>query len=397
MMVSAVVLLLTISMHAQAQLTAVPEPFQGSTPASTYSIKYDDVNGLLSKTVVVTGRSTREKAAPPKEKTGTRMRQTIKRATANEANRFYYENFEGDPEATAILHHVRKSLEVIPEQVPLGAFSRNEQLAFWLNLYNITLIDEIAKIYPKRNLKKVISGKKSILNDKVLTVAGIPLSLNDIEYILRINYKNDPLVIYGLYQGIIGGPNIRRAAYTGSNVYQALEDNAEEFVNSNRGTYSKDAKTFRVSSLYERNEAFFADDAALKKHLLRYVQSPEREELEASSRIKRDIDDWSVTDLYGSSRDLGGSMADSKVALLDSVSGSVEVDHGESVSTNFSSASSGVVSKNPSDKRFSPDLMIRLQEINARRDATAKGNATVTVEELGTVETAPADSDKDDN
>jgi len=395
---TASLVLLAFSMVAHAKLTEVPEPFKGANPDSTFSIKYDDVNDLLRSTVVNTGRSSRERAEPSRAKTGTRMKQTIKRATVNEGNRFYFEVFEGNDEATAILHNVRKSLEIVPEQVPLGAFSSNEQLAYWLNLYNITLIDEIAKIYPKRNLKKVLEGSKSILDDKVLTVAGVPLSLNDIEFILRDNYNSDPLIIYGLYQGIIGGPNIRRVAYSGSNVYQALQDNAEEFVNSNRGTYAKDESTFRVSSLYERDAAFFANDEALKKHLLRFLQSPEVDELQSASRIKRDIDDWTITDLYGSSRDLGGSMADSKVALLDSVQGSQPGESiGTSVSTNFSAASSAVISKSPTDKRFSPDLMIRLQEINARRDQTARGNARVTVEELGTVEVEPADPDKDEN
>lgn len=395
--VIASLLLLSLSTVAHAKITSVPEPFKDATAGSTYSIKYDDVNELLRKAVVNTGRSTREKAEPTRAKTGTRMKQTIKRATANEANRFYFEAFEGDDDATEFLHHVRKSLEIIPSQVPLGAFSRNEQLAYWLNLYNITLIDEIAKIYPKRNLKKVVSGKKSILDNQVLTVADIPLSLNDIEFILRENYNGDPLIIYGMFQGIIGGPNIRRVAYSGSNVYQALQDNAEEFVNSNRGTYAKDEKTFRVSSLYERDSAFFASDEALKKHLLSFVQSPELEELKSSSRIKRDIDDWTIVDLHGSSRDLGSSFADSKAALLDSFQGSQPDGSGGTVSTNFSAASSMIISNAPSDKRFSPDLMVRLQEINARRDQTAKGNATVTVEELGTVDVAPADSDKDDN
>src|SRR5690554_3718758 len=218
------IVLLAVSAGAGAKMTAVPEPFQSANPDSSFSIKYDDVNGLLNRLVVNTGRSSREKSAPTTAKTGTRMKLKVKRATVNEGNRFYYEVFSGDDEAKAVLSHVRKSLEIVPEQVPLGAFSRNEQLAYWLNLYNVTLLDEIVKIYPRRNLKKVLVGKKSILDEKVLTVSGVPLSLNDIEFILRQNYAGDPLVLYGLYQGIIGGPNIRKVAYTGSNVYAALEE-----------------------------------------------------------------------------------------------------------------------------------------------------------------------------
>ena len=88
-------------------------------------------------------------------------------------------------------------------------------------------LDEVVKEYPRQNLKRLFRGKNSMFEKKLLTVAGVPLSLNDIQFtILKQNYDSNPLVIYGLYQGIIGGPNIRKTAYTGANVWRALENNA---------------------------------------------------------------------------------------------------------------------------------------------------------------------------
>ncbi len=82
-----------------------------------------------------------------------------------------------------------------------------------------------SQVYPIAELEDLIEGEEAFLAKKSLTVAGIPLSLNDIEFtILRQNYDGDPLIIYGLYQGNIGGPNIRKAAYTGTNVYADLID-----------------------------------------------------------------------------------------------------------------------------------------------------------------------------
>src|SRR5210317_1040037 len=127
-----------------------------------------------------------------------------------------YKNDEGAMQA---LQDVRDNLEALPSEAPLQYFTRNEQLAYWLNLYNFTLLNEVIKVYPKRKLNKLLTGKNSILKEKILTVAGVPLSLNDIQYvILKNNYENNPLVMYGLYQGIIGGPNIRKSAFTGANV-----------------------------------------------------------------------------------------------------------------------------------------------------------------------------------
>lgn len=54
--IGASIVLLAVSVVAHASITSVPEPFQGYSANSTYSIKYDDVNELLKSTVVNTGR-----------------------------------------------------------------------------------------------------------------------------------------------------------------------------------------------------------------------------------------------------------------------------------------------------------------------------------------------------
>ena len=188
--------LVTIGGLAQAAGSGVPEPFQAFDADSKYTINYDDLSGVLKTVVVDVGRSTREVAAPSKAKTGTRMKASVKRSTLNEANRFYFETFKGNDEAKQLLINIQKSLEQLPTEVSLEYFSRDEQLAYWLNLYNVTVLNQVIKEYPIRSLKKIARGKKSFFDKKLLNVAGVSLSLNDIQFnILRHNYDNNPLVI----------------------------------------------------------------------------------------------------------------------------------------------------------------------------------------------------------
>lgn len=301
--------------------SAVPEPFWDFNPNSPYTINYDDVDAILKVLVVDVGKSNREKLPPIQSSTGTRLRTKVKRETANEGNRFYFESFELNEDYKPVLRAVRESLENIPEQIPLQEFSREEQLAYWLNLHNITVLDEIVQIYPERNLKKEITGKDTFFSRKILNVSGVPLSLDDIQHtILRWNYDDNPLVIYGLYQGIIGGPSIRRWAYTGENVYKDLVDNAEEFINSNRGTFAGHGDVFKVSSYYARNRAYFPNwETDLKAHLMRYIEDVQRQQLMDSERLVADIDDWSVTDVYGSEQQIGGSFSNSQAAMLGAI------------------------------------------------------------------------------
>jgi hypothetical protein len=371
--------------------SAVPEPFQGFDEASKYVIKYDDLTALLRTVVVDVGRSTREVAKPSQAKTGTIMKSKIKRTTADEANRFYFETFQDNEAARQLLSTIRDSLEQLPTEVSLEYFSRDEQLAYWLNLYNVTLLNELVDIFPKRNLQKILVGKKSILSKQLLNVAGVPLSLDDIQFtILKNNYDNNPLVIYGLYQGIIGGPNIRKSAYTGNDVWRALKNNATEFINSNRGTYSigDNSDVFEVSSLYDRNRSYFPSfDTDLSAHLLEYLEGYERKMLTNANTLKPGINDWTITSLSGNYREFGGSIANNSAALLDSVSSTV-VSHNEgsgaaTLGASVGYGSSSVASKALAVNRIDPDLLEHLIEINEKRLSTNAINSSVTVEELG--------------
>lgn len=360
----------SINAIASATDSTVPDPFQRFDADSRLTIDYRDLDSLLNAVVLNTGRSDRKKASSSQSQTGTRMKVHVNRATINEGNRFYFEVFNNSPENQQTLRKIRGRLENIPLSTPIEKFSRDEQLAYWINLYNTTLLEEIVSVYPKPELEELLVGENSILSKKNLMVAGVPLSLNDIQFtILKQNYENNPLVIYGLYQGIIGGPNIRKTAYTGKYVYADLIDNAMEFINSNRGTESTRGHVFRVSSLYVRNQVFFPDfDDDLTAHLLAYLEGEERTDLQTATSIRADINDWTVPDLYGSSRNPGGSFATSSAALGGAFSGS---------------SSANINAKSAVASRYSPAVMQRLTELNQKRDEQQTG--VVTVEELDQV------------
>ena len=324
-----------------AAASQVPEPFQGFDEYSKYALSYESLNALLDAVVLDTGRSDRKKAPRQKQKTGTRLTVKVNRWTVNEGNRFYYEAFVDNEKAQLQLDEIKKGIENATAQVGLKIFSRDEQLAYWLNLYNVTLLNEIVKVYPLRDLEQFLYGRDSILDKKLLVVEGVALSLNDIQYtILKQNYDGNPLVIYGLYQGIIGSPNIRRTAYTGKAVYDELTENAVVFINSNRGTAIKNAKKFRVSSFYERNEAFFPNfEADLTAHLSQYLEGEELAALGTATSLDADISDWTITDLGGSRREVGGSLASNRAAMMGAARSASSGNYGISASSAAGSSS----------------------------------------------------------
>lgn len=307
--VSILIVLMTLSASfiAAESNTEKYAKFSEFTANSTLEMDFSIVDQLLHAGVINMGPSTRSYAKRHATSTGTRLSQTVDRATENEANRFFYENLKEEQEKILKL---RKELEAIPTLTPLYQYTKEAQLAYWLNLYKVTLINELAVIYPLNNLKPVLTGEESILDKKILSVDNTQLSLNDIHYrVLPALYPDSALYIYGLHQGIKGSPNIRTKAFTAREVKQKLKENAQEFVNSNRGTqFNAGEGVIRVSSFYERNSQLFPDfNETLKSHLLQFANKSIRERIENATSFNADISNWRITDLYGSirRRDIG--------------------------------------------------------------------------------------------
>jgi len=307
---SCLFLFLVISSKGIAE-NDIPLEFKEASPDSNLKINFDLVNLLLDASVLEMGASKRARGEDEQANTGTRLKQSVNRRTDNEGNKFSYEFFKDNKQRKKLIA-VKSYLENLPLDTPLNLYNKREQLAYWLNLYNVSLINEIVKEYPKRVLKSFLTGKSSIFDQRILNVAGVNLSLNDIQHkILKEQYNSNALILYGLYQGIIGGPDIRKEAFTGKNVYELLEDNAINFVNSNRGTsVNRKLNEVRTSYFYLQNSRYFPNfNNDLKRHLLLYANDDITGEIMLAKELKPNITNWKVTDLYGTTRTFGGGSA----------------------------------------------------------------------------------------
>ncbi len=296
----------------------LPEHWFGSDEQSQIQIRYDDVDHLLQQAVLMSGPPSRKKSSASTATVNTRLKNNFNVLTINAGNKLYFEEFHKKPELRAAVTEIRKSLEAIPASIRLNQLNQKEQLAYWLNLYNLVVIDEINQIYPRKNLKDYVLAPDGLLARKTMQIEGVALSLDDIQHaVLKVNFPDQPLVLYGLYQGYIGSPSIRKHAYTGENVMRALKLNAFDFINSNRGTYP-DRNSFRVAGFYQRNAGYFPDfQSDLREHIKGFLQDAEQPLLAEAELLVTDINDWTVTDIHGSSRSYGSAAHINRAAILD--------------------------------------------------------------------------------
>jgi len=380
---TAIIVLLGLSSVLSAKASSIPEPFRGQDKNSKISISYDDLSQLLKISVMNLGKSKRAKSPDSKAKIGSRMKSKKQSIyTALEGNRFLFRNFKND-ENKAVLTRIRKSLERVPDEVAMSDLNAREQLAFWLNLYNVSLLEQLVAIYPKKDIEDELYSKKGIMQKKFLQVSGLKLSLNDIhKNIILGKFKANPLVIYGLFQGTIGGPNIRNMAYTGDNVIKQLRQNATNFVNSNRGTYKDKKGVLRISNFYDINRQFFPNfKTDIKKHLAYYSDNNYSTFIENAKKVKTNINVTNIADLMGGHREISSSAATNQAAFLGSAAAqgmdqSVMAGCGEGACSGFADPSTGTKSDayrslSVDFGRYSPEEMALLLALKENRNINA--------------------------
>jgi hypothetical protein len=184
-----------------------------------------------------------------------------------------------------------------------ATLARAEQFAFWANLYNAKTLDIVLDHYPVRSIKDIALGGGLLAavtggpwKAKVVAVAGLDLSLDDIEHgILRPVFK-DPRVHYAVNCASIGCPNIGTEPLSADRLDAQLDAAARAFVNHPRGATVGDDGLV-VSSIYSWFKSDFgATDIAVIAHLKRYADKPLAARLRTVSEIADHSYDWSLND-----------------------------------------------------------------------------------------------------
>lgn len=154
-------------------------------------------------------------------------------------------------------------------------YNKNEQMAYWINLYNALTVQLIVSNYPVGSITNLGESALSFgpWDDIVTTVSAQALSLNHIEHsILRPIWK-DPRIHFAVNCASIGCPNLQGTAFTAENLESLLNLGAQDYLNHERGLYlDEDNNTLYLSSIFKwYAEDFGADEAAVIKALASYL------------------------------------------------------------------------------------------------------------------------------
>jgi hypothetical protein len=151
-----------------------------------------------------------------------------------ESGRVDYAAIKAEP--AALQRHLAAITRV--DAATLTTFTRDQQLAFWLNAYNSLVIQSIVDAYPIKRGSLVGLGfpANSIwqipraFSGRRFRIAGRQLSLDDIEHeIIRPGFR-EPRIHMALVCAARGCPPLRSQPYTSNTLEQMLADATRRFV-----------------------------------------------------------------------------------------------------------------------------------------------------------------------
>jgi hypothetical protein len=199
--------------------------------------------------------------------------------------------------------------------------TRNEQIAFWLNAYNVlvlrTAVDSYpaprrSTEYPARSIRQTPGAFERLPH----RVAGRTLTLDQIEQTILSKF-GDPRLYFAIGRGAVGGGRLRSEAFSADILEKQLAEVASECVTraeciqvdgaTNRlmasAIFSWHEKEF-VAAYADKVDPLYANRSPIERAILAFVApkllQTERDFLEKNTfQLAYKPFDWSLNDLTG--------------------------------------------------------------------------------------------------
>ncbi|WP_163834138.1 DUF547 domain-containing protein [Spartinivicinus ruber] len=153
-------------------------------------------------------------------------------------------------------------------------YNKQQQFAYWVNLYNALTVQLVLNNYPVSSIKKLGKGLFSFgpWDDEIIQIAGQAVTLNDIEHRILRPIWQDPRIHYVVNCASFGCPDLASQALTAANQQQVLKAAAKRFINQTKGVSFTKGELI-LSKIYDWYQVDFgANEAAVIKHLQQYAK-----------------------------------------------------------------------------------------------------------------------------
>ena len=206
-----------------------------------------------------------------------------------EANSFFKANVRnGLVDYKAIKNNPEKlnKLIALGKEVRVTTSSPKTYQAFWINAYNVNVINGIVANYPTKSPLDI----KGFFDKTTRDVGGKNITLNDIENkLLRAKFPKEARFHFALVCAGLGCPPIINEAYTPGSLEKQLQRQTVLALNNPKFVRVKGSKV-QLSQIFE----WYKGDFTQEGNEIEYINKYRKEALPAKSKVSYYPYDWTL-------------------------------------------------------------------------------------------------------
>lgn len=188
-------------------------------------------------------------------------------------------------------------LKLISENAPdRKTWSKQEQLAYWINAYNAFTVKLIVDNYPVKSIRDLgpelkIPLIKDVWHYKFFKIGGVESSLDEIEHsILRKEFE-EPRIHFAINCASVSCPPLLNEAFIASKLEAQLDKVTRGFINdSSRNKITAD--NAQISSIF----SWFKGDFTKKGSLIDFLNLYSKWKIKLTAKISHLDYNWNINE-----------------------------------------------------------------------------------------------------
>jgi hypothetical protein len=195
-------------------------------------------------------------------------------------------DYKGFKKDSSLLNNYVKFLS---NTTPKRTWAFEEQLAYFINVYNANTIKLIVDNYPVESIKKIDATISPFLKQFIF-IGDKKFSLATIEKGF-LQKMNEPRMHFAINCASYSCPKLLRDAYTAENVNELMDKAAKEFINSDKNEIS--TTSAKVSEIFKWYKKDFLQQSA---SILDYINQYANTKIDGNIELTYIEYDWSLND-----------------------------------------------------------------------------------------------------
>jgi hypothetical protein len=170
---------------------------------------------------------------------------------------------------------LKSYLRLLEGNEPNELWSKNEQLAYWINAYNAFTIELILRNYPIKSINDIgalikIPFINSPWDIKFINIGEEEKDLNNIEHGIIRKKFDEPRIHFALVCAAVSCPKLQNRAYLAETLDEQLTNAAKEFLSTPTKNEIKSSSEAELSKLFSWYRGDFTKKTSLEEYLSQY-------------------------------------------------------------------------------------------------------------------------------